>query len=268
MPSLYLDNILKTDVLRQPILKRAIRELDLPPGSRGLDAGCGAGLQCLLFAEEIGREGHVTGLDVSSEFLAYARDMVGQAGLDGRITFTEGDVASIPCEDNSFDWIWSADCVGYGPGAPVPLLKELKRVIKPGGLLSIAAWSSEELLPGYPLLEARLRATASGMAPFSREMEPSRHFLSALGWLRETGLVRPKAEVFAGSCHAPLNDEIYRALEALFEMRWQGVEQELSEDALGEYKRLCRPDSPDFVLRHPDYYCFFTYSMFWGHVPE
>ena len=99
-------------------------------------------------------------------------------------------------------------------------------------------------------------------------MGPSRHFLRALGWLRELGLIRLKAGVFAGSCHAPLNDEVFLALEALFEMRWKGVEQELSEDELRQYMRLCRTDSPDFILRHPDYYCFFTYSMFQGHVPE
>lgn len=177
MPKSYLKSLLKANVLRQLVIKTAIKQLNLPRQSKGIDAGCGAGLQCLQLAEEVGPEGHVTGLDVSPEFIAYGRDLVKQAELETRITLKEGTIASIPYDDNTFDWAWSADCVGYIPWDPKPLLKQLKRVIKPGGLIAIIAWSSERLLPGYPLLEAKLSATSSGLAPFSNKMEPSRHFL-------------------------------------------------------------------------------------------
>ncbi len=64
---------------------------------------------------------------------------------------------------------------------PLELMwKQLKRVIKPGGVLAIIAWSSERLLPDYPMLEAKLSATTPGISPFSNEMEPSRHFPRAL----------------------------------------------------------------------------------------
>ena len=51
-------------------------------------------------------------------------------------------------------------------------------------------------------------------------------------------------------------------------MRWQGVEKELDREALEQYNRLCKLESPDFILHYPDYYAFFTYSMFWGNIPE
>ena len=267
MPSSYLDSLLKANVLRQPVIKMAIKQLNLPHGSKGLDAGCGTGLQCLLLAKEVKPDGHITGLDVSSEFINYGRDLVKQAGLENRITLKEGSINSIPFDDNTFDWAWSADCVGYGPWDPNPLLKELKRVIKPGGMLAIMAWSSEQLLPGYPLLEAKLSATTSGLAPFSTDMGPSRHFLRALGWLRELGLVNTRAGVFSGSVHAPLSEEFYEAMVDLFKMRWQGVEKELDQEDLEQFNRLCKPKSTDFILRHRDYYAFFTYSMFCGEVP-
>jgi len=266
MSNTYLDDILLTNVLRQSAIKSAIGNLYLPKGSKGLDAGCGPGLQCLLLAEEIGPDGHVTGLDVVPELLAYGEDMVKEAGLEARISFKEGSIASIPYDHNTFDWVWSADCVGYGPWEPMPLLKELKRITKPGGVLALIAWSSERLLPGYPILEAKLSATTSGISPFSKEMKPLRHFTRALGWLRELGLVECMADVLSGSVHAPLSEEVYKALVALFEMRWQGVEQELSVENLDQYRRLCKPESPDFIIRHPDYYAFFTYSMFLGRV--
>jgi demethylmenaquinone methyltransferase/2-methoxy-6-polyprenyl-1,4-benzoquinol methylase len=264
MPGSYLKKLLVTHILREPMLSAAIASLGLPKASRGLDAGCGAGLGCTLLAEEIGMDGHVTGLDISADFLTYAAQVPAQSCLTGSIDFIQGSVDAMPFADNTFDWVWSADCVGYGPQDPTPSLKELNRVTKPGGLIAILAWSSERLLPGYPFLEARLSATTSGIAPFSGDMEPSRHFQRALGWLKALGLQNLKAEVFAGSAHAPLSHELFTALQELFDMRWSGVAAELSKTDRAAYRRLCKPESPDFILNHPDYFAFYTYSLFHG----
>jgi len=75
--------------LREPALRSAIQALQLPPGSRGLDAGCGIGLPALLLAEAVGPAGHVTGLDLSPEFLVCAREIVEKAGLSEQISFRE-----------------------------------------------------------------------------------------------------------------------------------------------------------------------------------
>ena len=254
--------------LRKPILRSAIQALRFPSGSRGLDAGCGAGLQALLLAEAVGPAGHVTGLDLSPELLACAEDMVKKAGLSKRISFREGDVNDLPFEDDIFDWAWSVDLVGYAPIEPLPLVQELARVVKPGGSVAILAWSSENLLPGHPLLEARLKATSAGIAPFVEGKKPESHFLRALGWFREAGLEEPTAHTFVGDIHAPLTDDLRSALTALFQMRWPGVEPELAQEDWAEVQRLCLPGSPDFFLDHPDYYAFFTYSMFQGKVAE
>lgn len=253
--------------LRAPVLRSAIQALQLPLGSRGLDAGCGIGLQTLLLAEATGAVGHITGLDLSPEFLDHAKKMVKNAGLSERISFREGDVNKLPFDDDTFDWAWSVDCVGYAPVEPLPLLKELARAVKPGGSVAILAWSSEKLLPGFPLLEARLNATSSGMQPFVKGKKPESHFLRALGWLRNTGLEKLTARTFAGDAYAPLTDDLRSALIALFQMRWPEVASELTQEDWAAYQRLCLPASPDFILDHPDYYAFFTYSMFHGQVP-
>jgi demethylmenaquinone methyltransferase/2-methoxy-6-polyprenyl-1,4-benzoquinol methylase len=212
--------------------------------------------------------GHVTGLDLSPELLARAQEIAAQAGLSERISFREGDVRQLPFDDDTFDWAWSVDCVGYAPLEPLPMVRELARVVKPGGSMAILAWSSETLLPGYPLLEARLTATSAGIAPFANGRRPELHLLRALGWFQEAGLEDPWARTFAGDAHAPLTDEMRRALIALFEMRWPGVEAELIPEDLAAYRQLCLPESPDFILNRPDYYAFFTYSMFRGRVPD
>lgn len=264
----YIHRLLEANSLRESTLRAVIETLQLPSGSSGLDAGCGIGLQCLLLAEALGLNGQVTGLDVSTEFLNRGEEIVKEAGLSKRISFQQGDVANIPFSNNTFDWGWSADCIGYGPWEPLPLLKELARVVKPGGIVAISAWSSENILPGYPRLEARLRATSGGIAPFVHGKKPETHFLRALSWFREIGLKEPAAKVFADSFYAPLSPEIRDALVGLFEMRWPDVEIELSSDDQAEFQRLCREDSPDFILNLSDYYAFFTHTLFWGKIAK
>ena len=260
----YSKHLLAVSPVRASIIRAAITALELPSGSCGLDAGCGIGHQCLQLLEAVGANGHVTGIDVISEFIEHGREIVKDSGHSEQISLHQGDIANLPFDDNSFDWAWSSDCVGYGPWEPLPLLKELKRVVRPGGIVAIAAWSSERLLPGYPLLEAQLGMTSVGLAPFVPGKNPTEHFLRALGWFRELGFEGLRADVFSQSFHSPENDEMREALSYLFQSRWHGVESELNREDRAEFQRLCDPQSPDFILDHQDYYGFFTYSMFWG----
>ena len=156
--------------------------------------------------------------------------------------------------------------MGYAPLKPLPLVRELERVVKPGGSVAILAWSSEKFLPGYPLLEAHLQATTAGLAPFVVGKAPESHFLRALGWFRDAGLVDATAHAFARAVHAPLGDELRGALAALFGMRWPGVEAELAPEDWEAFQRLCLPESPEFIVDSPDYCAFFTYTMFKGRV--
>ena len=118
----YIQSLLVSNPLRESTIRAMLKVLQLPKGSRGLDAGCGIGLQSLLLAEEVGLIGHITGLDVSSEMLDRGQEIVKEAGLSERISFQEGDVTKLPFDDNTFDWVWNADCVGYGPWEPLPSL--------------------------------------------------------------------------------------------------------------------------------------------------
>jgi ubiquinone/menaquinone biosynthesis C-methylase UbiE len=254
--------------LRDPIIQAAIQTLDFPPGSRGLDVGCGIGIHTQTLAKAVSPSGHVTGLDISPEQIAYARENTRDSEMSQQVSFRKGDMRKLPFESDSFDWVWSMDCVGYAPLDPKPLIQELVRVVKPGGLIALLAWSSEQLLPGYPELEARLRATTAGIAPFPKGMNPVFHFSRALGWFREADLLNCSVHTLVADAYAPLLDHQRKALTALFEMRWAGVKSELSTEDWDVYKRICLPESTNFILDHPDYYAFFTYSLFQGRVGE
>ena len=260
--------------LREPAIRAAIQRLSLPIGSCGLDAGCGIGLITQLLSKAILPAGHVTGLDLSPEYLNYAKDNI-ELNLTEQIYFQEGDVNKLPFDNDSFDWVWSIDTIWPGPKEvgcpsedPLSMVKELVRVVKPGGIVAILFWSSQKLLPGYPLLEARLNTTSQATAPFRNGMTPEQHALRGLTWLREIGLLELKAHTFVADVFAPLNDNFLNALTITFQMFWGDVQKEVSREDWVEYNRLCQPESPDFILNHPDYYAFLTYTMFYGKIAK
>ena len=264
----YIQRLLVTNPLREPVLRSAIQALHLPVGSHGLDAGCGIGLQTVLLAEAVGPSGCVTGLDLSPELLLQAEEITKKSGRSAQISFREGNVNELPFDDDTFDWLWSADCVGYPAVDSPSILKELARVVKPGGSVTILGWSSQQLLPGYPMLEARLNAIAPGYALFFKGMKPEWHFLRALGWFHQAGFEASTAHTFVGNVQPPLRKGLRDALLALFEMLWAGAESEATKADWVELQRLCQPDSPDFILDCPDYYAFFTYSLFYGRITK
>jgi demethylmenaquinone methyltransferase/2-methoxy-6-polyprenyl-1,4-benzoquinol methylase len=265
---LYIQNLLDANPLREPLLRKIIQSLELPPGSHGLDAGCGIGLQSLILSEAVGSNGRVTGLDILPELLNYGKGVVKRAGRSNQITFREGDVNHLPFEEDCLDWVWSADCVGYPAGDLTPVLRELKRVVRSGGSLILLGWSSQQVLPGYPLLEARLNGTCSGYLPFLKDKEPETSFMRALYSFRSAGLENVGAHTFVGEVQAPLKDDQRLALTSLFAMLWGDPQPEVSPEDWYQYQRLCHPKSADFILAIPDYYAFFTYSLFRGRVTK
>lgn len=266
--AVYIQRALEANALREPVLRAEIQKLQFPQGSHGLDAGCGIGLQALLLTEALGPFGHITGVDILPELVSYGENLAAQAGLSGRITFRTADVSCLPFRKDSFDWVWSADCIGYPAGELMPLLQELVRVVKPGGNIILLGWSSQQLLPGYPLLEARLNADYSAYIPFFQGKTPEQNFMRAITVFRQMGLDDVKAHTFVGEVQSPLTPEERAALISLFEMLWEEPQPDVSAEDWTDYERLCKPESPDFILNVPDYYAFFTYSMFQGKVPK
>lgn len=263
-----LQRLFEADALRAPLMRSVVRALQLPTGSTGLDAGCGLGLQAMLLAEAVGPAGHVTGLDCDPELLAVGADLVRRGGYAGRITLREGDVGRLPFAGDSFDWAWSADCIGYPAGDLAPLLAELRRVVRPGGRIVLLAWTSQQLLPGHPFLEARLSATCSGYLPFLAGRPPEQHFPRALGALRAAGLADVAAQTFVGTLQAPLSSAERAGLRSLFAMLWGQPQPGVAPKDWEAYQRLCLEGSPDDILSLPEYYGFFTYSLFQGTVAK
>jgi len=249
------------DVLRDPILRRMIEALDLPPGSHGLDIGCGIASQCVHLAEAVGENGCVTGLDLDEAVLHFAQGVIFRAGLAERVMLKPGDMYNLPFEENSFDWVWSVDCAGYPAGDPPRLLKELKRVLRPGGRVFLASWSSQQLLPGYSLLEAALNAKSSAYQPYLQGNAPENYFMRLPLWLEKMSFQDMRVRTFVEDIQSPLSMAQRKAIISLFGMLWDLSSANLSDEDKTLFQKIGDPDSPDFLPDQAAYYGFFTYTL-------
>src|SRR5271168_2531209 len=119
------------------ITEKTLRRMDLRPGQRILDLGCGSGwatrMLAHLVAEGSQAAGHVVGVDISDEMIRQAR--ASSKEFQG-VEFVEGSATQIPCEDNLFDRVLSVESFYYYPDQDLALA-ELFRVMAPQGRLFI-----------------------------------------------------------------------------------------------------------------------------------
>jgi ubiquinone/menaquinone biosynthesis C-methylase UbiE len=110
------------------------------PGQKVLDVGTGTGVVAVT-AARLGAE--TTGLDLTPELLEQARQNASVAQLS--IEWKEGDAESLPFPDATFDAVLSQFGHMFAP-RPDVAVKEMLRVLKPGGRIAFATWPPEQLI--------------------------------------------------------------------------------------------------------------------------
>jgi arsenite methyltransferase len=108
----------------------------LNPGERVLDLGSGAGTDSLVAAQMVGKQGHVTGIDMTPAMLAKARSAAAEMSLSN-VEFVEGEAERLPFPDEGFDVVISNGVIDLIPDKDA-VFAELFRVLRPGGRLQIA----------------------------------------------------------------------------------------------------------------------------------
>ena len=111
-------------------------------GERVLDLACGTGIVARMAAPMVQPGGRVSGVDFNGAQIATARTM------DSSIDWREGDAGSLPFADQEFDLVICQQGFMFFPDR-VQAVREIHRVLKPGGRVGIAVWSSIDKAPGY-----------------------------------------------------------------------------------------------------------------------
>ena len=105
-------------------------------GDTVIDLGSGAGNDCFVARHECGAEGKVIGIDFTPSMIKKARDNSDKLSLNN-VEFREGDIDDMPVNDNSADVVVSNCVLNLVPDKE-KVIKEIYRVLKPGGHFSIS----------------------------------------------------------------------------------------------------------------------------------
>lgn len=252
--------------LAEPELRRLVSGCEIAPGSRVLDAGCGAGDTARLLAEQTGPSGMVVGLDLSAPHLAAAK-------RDDRGFWLQGSLSEPPISARSFDAIWCANAVHHARN-PLAALEALRETLRPRGRIALC---QSALLPDMVFAwDSDLeRAVHSACRRYYREKyglsdEHAFAWRRGMGWLREAGFEQPHAETIVVERTAPL-DRATRAYieQALFAGYWgPKIDPYLTAAEVQRLRELTDPKSQEYALARPDFHYVQTLTCFSGRKAE
>ncbi|MCJ7839458.1 demethylmenaquinone methyltransferase [Lederbergia sp. NSJ-179] len=181
-----------------------MKKMNVQRGATSLDLCCGTGDWTIALAKAAGPEGKVIGLDFSHNMLQVADEKIKQESLTN-IELIQGNAMELPFEDNQFDYV----TIGFGlRNVPdyLQVLKEMERVLKPGGM-AVCLETSQPELPVYrQLYYAYFRFVMPIMGKFLAKS------FKEYSWLQESACDFPGMNELAQMFwHVGLVDVIYKS---------------------------------------------------------
>lgn len=178
------DSVLRSHRSRTAANSAAYLLPHLRPGTSLLDVGCGPGTITIDLAEKVA-PGAVVGVDYAQDVIAEADRQRELAATPSNVRFETGDVYALRFGDSSFDVVHAHQVLQH-LSAPVSALEEMRRVLRPGGVLAVRdsdygafVWS-----PADPLLDRWLDVYHEVTAHNGADADAGRHLL---GWVMQAG---------------------------------------------------------------------------------
>ncbi len=237
-----------------------LNEANLLPGDRILDLGCGAGTHFDWIASLIGPEGRITGYDPDAGNLARARARIATAGYRDQVELIEGHLTErLPFEDGQFDIVWCAGSLQYVP-TPVDTIREMMRVVRPGGRVAVQDVEMASMLLG-PMPDELLIALKSSLPRGSTSGDEHHDYVDWLvghklrSFFVEAGLREIRGVLRTRVYTPPFTGDERGFLEVAVPYLCTGSPgvEDLTYRQVVQLRRLVDPDSPEYLLDRPDF---------------
>lgn len=215
--------------------ERLLDEAGIEPGMRVLDIGCGPGAVSFMLARRVGTAGHVSGVDRDARMLTVARARASELRLSN-ITFVEGGFDVPSSAQGEFDAAVGRRVLMYQPD-PVRAVRQLARVVRPGGLVifhehdTASVGDDRAALPLHDHVRGWLREMLRREGANLHMGFVLHAVLSAAGLAVEQ--VRAEANVLTPTVHYPVGTIIRAVLPRLLSLG-VATEAEIDVDTLDE----------------------------------
>lgn len=231
----------------RPELFRILDALPLPHGGGVLDVPCGNGFYAQRLAER-GACGRLVAVDACDEYLRQAGERLGGAG-----TVRKVDAYHLPFGDGEFDLVWSAQSlITLDPG---PAVREMFRVVKPGGAVAILEGDVfHDVLLAWPVeletaLPKAIRDESVRQYGDAVKLAPARRLRRIL---RQSGFHPIRRATHTFDRAAPFDPLAASFLRHHFDQLRAVAYPRLSSENRATFDRLTDPDGADSFLRRAD----------------
>lgn len=252
-----LDWLLLHHRVKLPDRRAIVRDLDIRPGDRVLDLGCGPGLWSQLLADAVGPGGQVVGVDFDGELLDHAREATRTSHPEHDISFRQQTFEQLDDADDTYDVVFFSNCFCYVPD-PSAILEDMKRVTRSGGRVIGRNWDGGVFIL-YPMAEQLLSLVQHHLAQATEAQVTNTYFDNYFGrkmpgLFRRHGFADVSCKTKVIERSGPADPELAAYIRSNGDWMADTVAGLVPDDRLAQWRTHFDPEHPACVYRSEDFY--------------
>lgn len=238
---------------RQEILRR----LDIQPGDRVLDLGCGPGLWTQLLADVVGPGGRILGVDFDRYLLAHARRVTNESHPGHDIEFRQIDFSEIGNLEEKFDVVFFSNCFCYLPD-PSPLVAHMKGICRQGGRVIGRNWDGDPFML-YPMPVQLLSLVQHRLAEAIENRTEGAHFdhyfgRKMPGLFRRHGFNHVTCDTHVIERFGPADADLATYIQMNGEWMGDKIRDSVDSNTFAEWSAHFDPEDPRCVYLSEEFY--------------